>query len=105
MINELSLSVKTGHDAIVLIDKERIIQIGNNLLSNAVKFTEEGGVSLITEYDNGAVSYTHLQQGKNVSRAMLKGLEKRKHNLEAKLEKVEHAIKSRTCLLYTSRCV
>ena len=33
------------------------------------------------------------QQGKNVSRAMLKGLEKRKHNLEAKLEKVEHAIK------------
>ena len=36
------------------------------------------------------------QQGKNVSRAMLKGLEKRKHNLEAKLEKVEHAIKSHT---------
>ena len=36
------------------------------------------------------------QQGKNVSRAMLKGLEKRKHNLEAKLEKVEHAIKTRT---------
>lgn len=36
------------------------------------------------------------RQGKNVSRAMLKGLEKRKHNLEAKLEKVEHAIKSRT---------
>ena len=36
------------------------------------------------------------EQGKNVSRAMLKGLEKRKHNLEAKLEKVEHAIKSRT---------
>ena len=35
------------------------------------------------------------QQGKNVSRAMLKGLEKRKYNLEAKLEKVEHAIKSR----------
>ncbi len=36
------------------------------------------------------------QQGKNVSRAMLKGLEKRKHNLVAKLEKVEHAIRSRT---------
>ena len=36
------------------------------------------------------------QQGKNVSRAMLKGLEKRKFNLVAKLEKVEHAIKSRT---------
>ena len=36
------------------------------------------------------------QQGKNVSRAMLKGLEKRKHNLIAKLEKVEYAIQSRT---------
>ena len=35
-------------------------------------------------------------QGKDVSRAMLKGLEKRKFNLKAKLEKVEHAIKSRT---------
>ena len=36
------------------------------------------------------------QQGKDVSRAMLKGLEKRKFNLQAKLERVEHAIKSRT---------
>ena len=35
-------------------------------------------------------------QGKDVSRAMLRGLEKRKINLTAKLEKVEHAIKSRT---------
>ena len=35
-------------------------------------------------------------QGKEVSRGMLKGLEKRKINLLAKLEKVEHAIKSRT---------
>ena len=36
------------------------------------------------------------RQGKDVSRGMLKGLEKRKHNLMAKLEKVEYAIKSRT---------
>ena len=35
-------------------------------------------------------------QGKDVSRAMLRGLEKRKFNLQAKLDKVEHAIKSRT---------
>ena len=35
-------------------------------------------------------------QGKDVSRAMLRGLEKRKFNLTTKLEKVEHAIKSRT---------
>ena len=36
------------------------------------------------------------QQGKDVSRAMLRGLEKRKINLQAKLEKVEYAIKTRT---------
>lgn len=36
------------------------------------------------------------QQGKDVSRAMLRGLEVRKFNLEAKLEEVSHAIKSRT---------
>ena len=36
------------------------------------------------------------QQGKDVSRAMLRGLEKRKINLEARLQGIEHAIKSRT---------
>ena len=36
------------------------------------------------------------QQGKDVSRAMLKGLEVRKHNLEAKLEKIAYAIRTRT---------
>jgi len=35
-------------------------------------------------------------RGKDVSRAMLRGLEKRKFNLQAKLEKVEYAIKTRT---------
>ncbi len=35
-------------------------------------------------------------QGKDISRGMLKGLEKRKINLIAKLEKIEHAIKTRT---------
>ena len=36
------------------------------------------------------------QQGKDVSAGDAQGLEKRKINLQAKLEKVEHAIKSRT---------
>ncbi len=35
-------------------------------------------------------------QGRDISRAMLKGLEKRKHNLIAKLAKVEDAIRTRT---------
>ena len=49
----LSLTVKNVSDAVVLTDKERIIQIGNNLLSNAIKFTENGSVSLTMGYDNG----------------------------------------------------
>lgn len=54
----LSLTVKNVSDAVVLTDKERIIQIGNNLLSNAIKFTEEGGVSLTTDYTDGVLTIT-----------------------------------------------
>ena len=52
----LSLTVNKVSDTVVLTDKERIIQIGNNLLSNAIKFTEEGGVSLTTDYNNGILT-------------------------------------------------
>ena len=48
----LALTIINQTDTIVLTDKERILQIGNNLLSNAIKFTENGGVSLTTDYDN-----------------------------------------------------
>ncbi len=51
--NGLALTINCHTDAVVLTDKERILQIGNNLLSNAIKFTESGGVSLITNYDDG----------------------------------------------------
>ena len=54
----LSLTVENVSDAIVLTDKERIIQIGNNLLSNAIKFTEEGGVSLTTNYTDEVLIIT-----------------------------------------------
>ena len=52
----LFLTVKNGNDAVVLTDKERIIQIGNNLLSNAIKFTEEGGISLTIGYSDGVLT-------------------------------------------------
>ena len=48
----LALAITNQTDAVVQTDKERILQIGNNLLSNAIKFTENGGVSLTTDYDN-----------------------------------------------------
>ena len=52
----LSLAVTNCTDAVVLTDKERILQIGNNLLSNAIKFTDNGGVSLRTDYDNDVLT-------------------------------------------------
>lgn len=51
----LALAITNQTDAVVLIDKERILQIGNNLLSNAIKFTENGGVYLTANYDNGVL--------------------------------------------------
>ena len=51
----LALAITNQTDTVVLTDKERILQIGNNLLSNAIKFTENGGVSLTTDYDNGVL--------------------------------------------------
>ena len=51
----LALTITNQKDTIVLTDKERILQIGNNLLSNAIKFTENGGVSLTTDYNNGVL--------------------------------------------------
>ena len=51
----LALTITNQTDTIVLTDKERILQIGNNLLSNAIKFTENGGVSLTTDYNHGVL--------------------------------------------------
>ena len=51
----LSLTVDNNAEAVVLTDKERVLQIGNNLLSNAIKFTENGGVSLTMDYENGVL--------------------------------------------------
>ena len=56
MNKELALTVTNHTDIVVLTDKERILQIGNNLLSNAIKFTENGGVSLMTGYNNSVLT-------------------------------------------------
>ncbi len=53
MNNGLILTVESHVDAVILTDKERILQIGNNLLSDAIKFTDNGCVSLTTDYNNG----------------------------------------------------
>ena len=51
----LILTMTNRTDEVVVTDKERVLQIGNNLLSNAIKFTDSGGVSLTTDYDNGVL--------------------------------------------------
>lgn len=54
----LVLKVENRADAFVITDKERILQIGNNLLSNAIKFTENGYVSLTTDFQDGNLVLT-----------------------------------------------
>ncbi len=54
----LALTISNQTEAIVLTDKERILQIGNNLLSNAIKFTDSGGVSLTTDYEDSMLKIT-----------------------------------------------
>lgn len=63
----LVLTVKNRTDAIVLIDKERILQISNNLLSNAMKFTDNGSISLTTDYDNGILKLVVEDTGTGMS--------------------------------------
>lgn len=63
----LTLTIENRTDAVVLTDKDRILQIGNNLLSNAMKFTDNGGVSLITDYDNGILKLVVEDTGTGMS--------------------------------------
>ena len=52
----LCLVIGNNADIVLTGDKNRILQIGNNLLSNAIKFTENGGVSMTTDYNNGVLT-------------------------------------------------
>ncbi len=54
----LSLNVLPTGDEVVIGDKDRIIQIGSNLLSNAIKFTEQGTVTVCTQFDKGVLTLT-----------------------------------------------
>lgn len=53
----LCLVVENNADVVLTGDKNRILQIGNNLLSNAIKFTEHGGISMTTDYNNGILTF------------------------------------------------
>ena len=52
----LALIVTNRTDAVVLTDKERVLQICNNLMSNSIKFTENGSVSLTMDYADGVLT-------------------------------------------------
>lgn len=66
---DLVLTVESGNDAVVMGDKERIIQIGANLMSNAIKFTAAGTVTLRTAYDKGVFTLSVEDTGTGIGKA------------------------------------
>lgn len=63
-----------GQDAVLLGDRERILQIGNNLLSNAIKFTSSGNVTLYIRYRNGLLHMEVGDTGVGIPRERLDGI-------------------------------
>ena len=64
----LTLIVESHTDAVVLTDKERILQIGNNLLSNAIRYSPENGRVVIgaRQTDDGFIEMFVRDFGKGI---------------------------------------
>lgn len=64
----LRFTVECGEeDAVLLGDRNRILQIGNNLLSNAVKFTASGSITLYLRYMQGMFRMEVSDTGTGIS--------------------------------------
>ncbi|MFS2414952.1 ATP-binding protein [Phocaeicola dorei] len=63
----LCLAIENNANIVLMGDKNRILQIGNNLLSNAIKFTENGGVSMTTDYDNKVLTLVVEDTGTGIT--------------------------------------
>ena len=64
---DLQLVVICDANAILMGDRERIMQIGDNLLNNAVKFTQSGSVSLKMGHENDILSIIVEDTGSGMS--------------------------------------
>lgn len=64
---DLCLTVECNADAILMGDKERIMQVCGNLLSNAIKFTQAGNVSLRMDYKDNMLSCIVEDTGSGMS--------------------------------------
>lgn len=65
----LRLMVGNKADAILMGDRERIVQIGDNLLHNALKFTAAGSVTFLTDYAGGILTLTVEDTGSGMDEA------------------------------------
>lgn len=64
---DLRLTMECNADAILMDDKERIMQVCGNLLSNAIKFTQAGNVSLRMDYRGNMLSIIIEDTGSGMS--------------------------------------
>ena len=63
----LTLTVRNHANEVVNGDKNRILSIGSNLLSNAVKFTNNGTITLTTQYKDGVFTLAVEDTGTGIS--------------------------------------
>jgi signal transduction histidine kinase len=63
---ELKSNVDTGVPD-VYADKARTVEVLNNLISNGIKYTEQGSVTIVTEYDDKYVKIIVEDTGKGIS--------------------------------------
>lgn len=64
----LAFTGENHADEIVSGDKNRILSIGSNLLSNAIKFTQNGTVSLSTDYKDGIFTLSVSDTGTGMTK-------------------------------------
>ena len=63
----LTLIVRNHASKVVNGDKNRILSIGGNLLSNAIKFTDNGTITMTTQYKDGVFTLAVEDTGTGIS--------------------------------------
>ncbi len=73
----------------IYADKARIVEVLNNLISNAIKYTENGGVGIITRYDDDFVRVSVSDTGKGIPKEDIPKLGQKFYRVNTYIESSE----------------